>query len=355
VILYARGDLDAAMALHKEKERLCRELGNKAGLSVSLGNQANIHHVRGDLDAAMALHKEQERLCRELGDKAGLSGTLGNQANIHHVRGDLDAAMSLAEEAYSLASSHGYNALAQQILPILDRVRSLAEKPCVSDQQQTANSDAQKAIAVNEKLHELHTITEAMRQIGRSEEADVATDLLLSLLSEQCELAGDANAVAVIAEARSQMPPQGTSKRTPKVRTGIVITAGAVLAVAIWVLFSHFSFLWSSAASILALLGFARAFGLIGRQAEGCYIILMGLCISLMTLAVRNGIQNIQEHSNHGLMVGIPLLAVGVLLGIYIAAVIFVTPMRCPSCGGRCARNATKRTYCQECGWEEVV
>ena len=165
LILYARGDLDGAMALHKEEERICRELGNVDGLSASLGNQALILQDRGDLDGAMALLKEQERICRELGNVDGLQISLGNQANILYARRDLDGAMALhkekericrdlgnveglayslinqslilaqqnhhqealakAEEAYRLASSHGYAALAKQIMPILEHLKRL--------------------------------------------------------------------------------------------------------------------------------------------------------------------------------------------------------------------------------------
>jgi len=165
LILYARGDLDGAMALHKEKERICKELGHKYGLSISLGNQGVILYFRGDLDGAMVLFKEQERLCRELGNKDGLALFLGDQANILYARGDLDGAMvlykeqerlckelgnkdglsrslinqanllsekmnrprealPLAEEAYRLATDHGLTALAGQIKPILDAVRA---------------------------------------------------------------------------------------------------------------------------------------------------------------------------------------------------------------------------------------
>jgi len=89
------GDLEQAMALHKEQERICRQLGNLDGLQASLGNQALILKDRGDLDGAMALHKEEERICRQLGDLDGLQATLGNQALILTARGDLDGAMAL--------------------------------------------------------------------------------------------------------------------------------------------------------------------------------------------------------------------------------------------------------------------
>jgi nephrocystin-3 len=106
-ILYARGDLDGAMALYKEQERICRELGNKDGLQHTLGNQANIHYARGDLDGAMALYKEQERISRELGNKDGLSASLCNQANILYSRGDLDGAMALHKEVERICRELG--------------------------------------------------------------------------------------------------------------------------------------------------------------------------------------------------------------------------------------------------------
>jgi len=125
LILKVRGDLDGAMALYREQERLCRELGHKDGLGISLGNQALILQTRGDLDGAMALHKEQERLCRELGNPAGLARSLANQADLlTQEMGRPHDALPLVEQAYQLATDHGLTALAQQITPILNLVRS---------------------------------------------------------------------------------------------------------------------------------------------------------------------------------------------------------------------------------------
>jgi tetratricopeptide (TPR) repeat protein len=98
VILHDRGDLDGAMALQKEKERICRQLGNLEGLQASLGNQAVILHDRGDLDGAMALLKEQERICCQLGNLDNLQRTLGNEAEVLYACGDQDRAMALLKE-----------------------------------------------------------------------------------------------------------------------------------------------------------------------------------------------------------------------------------------------------------------
>lgn len=98
VILNACGNLDGAMALLKEQERICRQAGNLDGLSCSLGNQANTLYARGDLDAAMIMYKEDERICRQVGNLDGLSTSLGNQALILRARGDLDGAMTLHKD-----------------------------------------------------------------------------------------------------------------------------------------------------------------------------------------------------------------------------------------------------------------
>jgi tetratricopeptide (TPR) repeat protein len=106
-VLADRGDLDGALALHKEAELLCRAPGNEDGLLRALGNQANILYSRGDLDGAMRLYKESEILGRELGDKNGLLRALGSQANILYSRGDLDGAMTLYKEGERLGRELG--------------------------------------------------------------------------------------------------------------------------------------------------------------------------------------------------------------------------------------------------------
>ena len=94
-ILYGRGELDQAMALMKDQERIFRELGYKNGLKEALLNQAVIYRDVGDLDRAMELNNKVERICRALGDKSGLAGCLGNQALILEARGNITQAMNL--------------------------------------------------------------------------------------------------------------------------------------------------------------------------------------------------------------------------------------------------------------------
>ncbi len=73
----------------------------------------------------MKLLKEQERICKELGNKNGLAYSLANQAYLLHKNmHKTDEALLLAEEAYRIATGHGMTALAQQIKPIVDKIKN---------------------------------------------------------------------------------------------------------------------------------------------------------------------------------------------------------------------------------------
>ena len=110
------------MALLREQERICRELGNPAGLEASLGNQASLLWHLGDPEGAAALHREEEQICRNLGDAAGLATSLANQAELLQKMGLPREALPAAREASRLASEHGLTALIERFRPIVDRL-----------------------------------------------------------------------------------------------------------------------------------------------------------------------------------------------------------------------------------------
>ena len=116
---------DDAMALYKEAEQLSRELGNKNGLQASLNNQAMILTTRGDLDGAMPLYKESERLCRELDNPERLSISLANQADaLKRIPSRKGEARRLAQQALAIAARHGYQRLVPQFQHICDSIPS---------------------------------------------------------------------------------------------------------------------------------------------------------------------------------------------------------------------------------------
>mgnify|MGYP006277686469 CR=1 FL=1 len=97
-ILYAQGRLDSAMSLYRKQERICRELGKKNELGISLEGQALILSTRGEWESAIKLHKERARFCRETGDRDGFATSLVNIVSILYKQGQYDTAMKLCKE-----------------------------------------------------------------------------------------------------------------------------------------------------------------------------------------------------------------------------------------------------------------
>ena len=124
-LLQTTGHPQEASSLLEHLIEHCRQAGDHASLEHALGNQATILYARGDLDGAMRLHKEQERICRELGKVEGMAISLANQASLlSNKLNRPQEALPLAEESYRLATQHGLAALAGQIKPILDGIRA---------------------------------------------------------------------------------------------------------------------------------------------------------------------------------------------------------------------------------------
>ena len=125
MILKDLGRLEEARELHKKKQQICEELGNKVGLRSSLGKQALILKDLGRFEEARELHEKEQQICKELDDKNELAISMMNQALLLDSKmGEADKALPLAEEAYKIASQHSLHALAAQIKPILESVRS---------------------------------------------------------------------------------------------------------------------------------------------------------------------------------------------------------------------------------------
>ena len=74
----------------------------------------------------MALLKEQERICCELGDPDGLAISLANQGSLLVKTGRKGEGLALVEQARETAATHGLEALRQQIESVLEQLRGSA-------------------------------------------------------------------------------------------------------------------------------------------------------------------------------------------------------------------------------------
>jgi non-specific serine/threonine protein kinase len=106
-IALRQGDADLAERLLEESLELRRQVGNKWGVSVSLGTLGWVAMRQGDWNRAIARLGESLNLRREIGDKSGSAWCLERLAEVAAVQGQAEKAVRLLGAADALRSSIG--------------------------------------------------------------------------------------------------------------------------------------------------------------------------------------------------------------------------------------------------------
>ena len=97
-----QGDMDRAEVLCEQHLALCRELGDTAGIALSLQRLAVVAWVRNNTTAAYALTEEALTLWRELGDKAYIAWALSWLAYMASQQGEYARGLALCEESLAI-------------------------------------------------------------------------------------------------------------------------------------------------------------------------------------------------------------------------------------------------------------
>jgi predicted ATPase/DNA-binding CsgD family transcriptional regulator len=106
-LAFAQSENDRAAALYGESLAQCRELGDRAGVALSLRWLAGIAERRGTVAVARRLSEESLALCREAGDREGIASSLVNLGRIASLQGEYVRAISLREESLALFRALG--------------------------------------------------------------------------------------------------------------------------------------------------------------------------------------------------------------------------------------------------------
>ena len=106
-LAHVQGDIDRAEALSEECLARCQELGDTAGIALSLRVLGLIAWSRCNFVVAYSRTEESLALFREVGDKEGTAWSLNNLASIVSQQGEYARAISLKEEALALFEALG--------------------------------------------------------------------------------------------------------------------------------------------------------------------------------------------------------------------------------------------------------
>ena len=172
----ARGDLDGALAGHRQALALRRELlgDDHPDVATSFNNLANTHAMRGERDEAIALQRQALAIReRALGpDHPDVAMSLGNLANVYDERGEHDQALALQTRALdirerALGPDHPHLAHSLNNLAIIHRIRG--ELDAAQALQRRALAIRRRSLGrdhpdVGQSLMNLANVTRELRQ-----------------------------------------------------------------------------------------------------------------------------------------------------------------------------------------------
>jgi len=102
-----QNDHDDAARLHEQSLALWRELGDEAGVALSLSGLGIVAGANGDYTGAWALLEESLALQRKLGDRPGIATVLMNLGITARRQGEPERAVTLYEESLALMQELG--------------------------------------------------------------------------------------------------------------------------------------------------------------------------------------------------------------------------------------------------------
>jgi predicted ATPase/DNA-binding CsgD family transcriptional regulator len=189
-------DTEQAEILCGESLRLCRELGDKAGMAFSLFYLGMLENTMGNLTAARMHTQEALALDREVGDKGGVAWSLNNLADFASYQGEYARAQALIEESLTMHRELGNKRGIASSLQHLAQVLFLSQGDPV-----LAHSRLQEGHALFRELGDKGNMTHCLSLSGRLALSQGDTTAGRSLLEESLRLSREIGSQWSIAES----------------------------------------------------------------------------------------------------------------------------------------------------------
>lgn len=151
--LLHRRKFEAALAKFTEAQKLCREIGDQEKLQTCIGNIALVAANTGDPHRALELVSEKEAICRKMNLHRGLANALATRAAILESLHKTKEAVASAKEADQICKHHGFDEIARQLRPLLERLESEHTTPLLLGQTRDDSTGTPSCYVCAEEGH----------------------------------------------------------------------------------------------------------------------------------------------------------------------------------------------------------
>ncbi len=129
LLAHSQGNYASARALYEESLAICRDLGDRRGIAMSLNNLGSVAQRQGDYRAAGALFELALEIDRGIGNRAWIATNLNNMGNVAREQGDYSSARGLHEESLAIKRELGDRAGIANSLEGLAQLVSMLSGP----------------------------------------------------------------------------------------------------------------------------------------------------------------------------------------------------------------------------------
>jgi predicted ATPase/serine/threonine protein kinase/DNA-binding CsgD family transcriptional regulator len=200
-----QGDMDRAEILCEQHLALCRELGDAAGIALSLQRLAVVAWVKNNTTAAYAFTEEALTLWREMGDKAYIAWALSWLAYMATQQGEYARGLALCEESLSI-----YRQLENKI-DVADVLCRLAEARYISQSDpELIVSLLEESLAISRNVGDKMGLAASLRlsgllalSQGNATEAQPLAEEALALFRETGQRQGTSLSLCLLARVEA--------------------------------------------------------------------------------------------------------------------------------------------------------
>jgi tetratricopeptide (TPR) repeat protein len=102
IVYESLGKYQRAREFHQQSLAIDREIGSRHGEAHSLGNLGNVYNTLGESQRAIELYQQSLAIYRELGDPRGEASSFSNLGNVYNALGESQRAMNFHQQSFTI-------------------------------------------------------------------------------------------------------------------------------------------------------------------------------------------------------------------------------------------------------------
>ena len=160
ILAQDRGNYEEAETFYRESLKIKQKIGDQAGVSISLHQSGMLAQLRGNYEEAETFYKESLKILQKIGDQAGVSGSLHQLGMLAQLRGNYEEAETFYRESLNIKQKIGDQAGVSKSLHELGILAQL------QGNYEEAETFYKESLKIDQKIGDQAGVSISLHQLG---------------------------------------------------------------------------------------------------------------------------------------------------------------------------------------------